>query len=236
MVNLTHKLILNLLFTIVPFFLAAQQISDFTYKLLGNNVEVTYSLVGDYWNRYDVRLYSSFDNYTTPVQLVEGDVGENISPDSEKKIIWNALNELAEFEGNLSVKLKVKFIPFLTFNIDKGEKFRRGKSQTISWQATNPGSLNLELYKGDKKVMDIAAFSSHTTYNWPVQKKTKPGKDYRIKASGNGRYAFSKPFIIKKKVPLIIWVVPAAVAYGLVKIMGNKNNQEEPIALPVKPN
>ncbi len=63
-------------------------------------------------------------------------------------------------------------------------------------------------------------------------------RDYKIKGTGDGRYAFSEPFSIKRKVPLIFWLVPAAVTGGTVAIIvgsSGDNEQDNLIPEPIGP-
>ncbi len=62
----------------------------------------------------------------------------------------------------------------------------------------------------------------------------------KIKASGNGHYAFSEPFAIKRKLTIILWITSAAAVVGdtVAIIAGEGNNGEEDnlIPKPIGPN
>ena len=214
----------------------AQQIVDYNFEVVDNKIEVSFSLVGDPTDLYNITLFSSSDGFKTPLKLVAGDVGENIVPGKNKKIVWEAQKELVEFEGELSVKIRAELIPFLDFHIEKDEEFKRSKTYTISWKAYEPGDIKLELYKGSYKVVDITSSYTDDSYKWYVPKGIEPGHDYSIKASGAKRHANSQPFTIKRKVPLIVWALPVVVGGTVAIILINKANQPQPIELPVKPN
>ncbi len=236
-VSLTNKLLLTLPLILVPFLLAAQQSLDFSYQLSGDKIEITYALGGQPSDRYEVRLFSSFDGYKIPLKLVDGEIGKNIIPGEDKLVIWDAKTELSEYEGNLSLKLKARLIPFMIFSINKGATFKRGKAYMVHWAAgSDAQQVKLELYQDHQKIADVAIAELGNSYNWQLPKNIKPGKSYKIKGSDEECFSFSELFTIKRKVPLIVWAVPAVVVGGVVAVLINRGNQPEPIPLPVKPN
>lgn len=241
MAGTLKRLATALIFLLAPFFLLAQEISDFSYQLFEGKIEINYTLSGESSDLYEVKLYSSLDDFTAPLKLLSGDVGMDIIPGGNKKITWDAKAELGEFKGNLSLKLKTRFVPFITFDIAKGAKFKRGKSQDLSWESGKSVKVNLELYQGNNKVTDINIAGSSNTYNWLISKKMPLGDDYKIKASANGRFAFSESFSIKRKVPIILWIIPAAAVIGgtvaIIAGSGNGNgNEDNSIPEPIGPN
>jgi len=240
MAGTCKRLATALVFILAPFFLLAQEVSDFTYQLVEGKIEINYTLSGQSSDRYEVSLYNSLDNFAVPLTLVSGDIGMDIIPGKNKNITWDAKSELGEFKGNLSLKLKTRFIPFITFDITKGAKFKRGKSQDISWKSSKANKLKLELYQGNNKVSDLTRSSSANNYNWAIPKKMALGENYKVKATANGRYAYSEAFSIKRKVPIILWVIPAvAVIGGTVAVIagsGSGGGENNDIPPPIGPN
>jgi hypothetical protein len=235
-----RKSVLGSLLILASLGVVAQNINDFSYKRSGSNIEVQYSLSGQPTDKYEVLLYGSHDNFSNPLKLVSGDVGENINPGTGKSIIWQAQEELGQFKGNFSLKLKTQLNPFVTFTIAKGEKFKMGKTQTIAWEG-NAENLKLELYQNEIKISDIGLASSGKSYNWQLPKKgLAKGGNYRIKGSANGRSELSEAFEIKKKMPIYIWAIPVVIAGGVIAILsgGDSNNNPEnnTIPPPIGPN
>ncbi|MEN8250057.1 MAG: Ser-Thr-rich GPI-anchored membrane family protein [Bacteroidota bacterium] len=237
---LTNKLALTLFFVWLPLFLVAQKISDFKYKLVGEKIEIVYSLGGKSSDRYEVSLYSDLDDYATPLALVTGDVGYDIVPGRNKKITWNVKEELGEYKGAFSLKLKTKFIPFVVFDIPKDSKFKRGTIKVIHWEASKPDTLKLELYLGARRISNLTVLSpSINNYTWEIPKDLELIHGYKIKATGIERIAYSESFTIKRKVPLAAWVVPAAVVVGsavaVLIVTGGDGRQPIPMP-PLDPN
>lgn len=237
--NIFRKLATVILFLLTPYILLAQEITDFTYQLVDTRVEISYTLSGQASDRYEVNLYHSLDNYTRPLTQVTGDIGMDIVPGRNKKVTWDAKTELGEFKGGLSLKLRSVFIPFLTFDISKGSKFKRGKSAEIRWDGYS-GKLDLELYQGRNRVSTLAALSSASSFTWNIPKEFNLGSEYRMKASGNGREVYSGPFSVKRKVPMALWIAPGvAVVGGIVAIIAGSGGTEPEANLipePIGPN
>ena len=229
-----------LIFLLAPFFLLAQEISDFTYRLVEGNIEISYTLDGQSSDRFVVKLYSSLDGFNEPLKLVSGDIGADISPGTGKKVIWDGKAELGEFKGSLSLRLKTRLIPFISFTLEEGRKIKMGKTNVIGWRG-EAQNLKLELYSGDKKVGDIGQAKTGSTYNWQIPKKSyDKGENYRIRGTANGRETYSSVFKLSNKLPVYIYIIPVAVIGGVVAIIASSGTGSEEgnndIPEPVGPN
>src|SRR5947207_13095258 len=77
--------------------LFGQEISIKQIELEGGHVFIYYSLVDSTPERsYIVNLFTSKDNFGHPLQKVTGDIGIEIHPGINKKIIWNANEKLGQ--------------------------------------------------------------------------------------------------------------------------------------------
>ena len=206
----------------------AQNIIDFNYKLVGEKFEIDYVLDGQINNRYEVLLFTSFDDYETPVKFVSGDIGKGIMPGEDRKYVtWDIQKELGDYKGSISLKLKTRYIPFVSFNIKEGETFRRGESYLISWESESIAqNLHLELYQDDIISNRIAVVRKGNTYNWMLPKYLDPGINYKIRASNDDRFSLSKSFIIKRRFPRIIWGVPALLIAGTIAILSGSEKEQ----------
>lgn len=220
---------LSVLIVAMPLTVLSQDISNFSYKLAGEKIEISYHLSGQPSDRYKVELFNSLDNYTNAMKFVSGDVGDVITPGKDKKIVWEAKKELGDFRGGLALKLKTEFIPFIVFNIQEGDKFIMGKENIISWQG-EVANLTLELYQNNNKISDIGKVNSEGQYNWSLPKKSfEKGSNYSIKGTANGRIATSKPVTLKNKLPVYVYIIPVVVVVGVVGILsGGSNGGENP--------
>jgi len=231
--------LIAVLFFFAPLVSRAQDISNFSYKIVGNKIEVTYTLGGKASDRYKVALYNSLDKYASLVKLATGDVGDDITPGNAKKITWDAKEELGEFKGGLALKLKTFFIPFITFSLGEGEKLTMGKTNTVEWSGQSK-NLKLQLYRGNRKMADLGNVSSAGQFDWNLPKKAfEKGSNYKIKGSASGREAFSNSFTLKNKLPIYIWIIPVAVVGGVVAIIaggGGTTTEDSSIPPPIGPN
>ena len=70
-------------------------------EVAGDKINLYYDLVDTVSSRtYTIALYSSHDNFVLPVQKASGDLGLEVKPGRNRKIVWNAKEELgAAFNG-----------------------------------------------------------------------------------------------------------------------------------------
>ncbi len=97
-------------------------------------------------------------------------------------------------------------------------KYKRGSAIQIRWTGGNPeDEYALDLFDGRFHYRHVGELKNSGTYPWIIPKDVKPGKEYKFKLTNTddfGEYAFSKSFIVKKKVPLAVWIVPGALIVG----------------------
>ncbi len=190
---------------------------DFKIKKLeqvGDKINLYYDLIDSVENSkrtYSISLYASRDSYTSPLTKVTGDVGQIVRPGGNRKITWNAKEELgADFEGKVSLEVRGKeFIPFLKLDGFNNKKaWKRGVKEDVTWGGGRANSLiNFELYKDGKFVSapHTSIATSLGKYSILIPKNTKPGGGYtfRIADSKNKEeYIFTEEFSVHRKIPL----------------------------------
>ena len=96
-------LIVLSVFILMPGFSSAwEKVENVWFEQVDNDVHIYYDLSGDS-EKYNVTVRGSSDggrNYRLPMKTVSGDVGKKVRPGSNKKIIWNALKDAGELEGD----------------------------------------------------------------------------------------------------------------------------------------
>lgn len=206
----------------------AQEFSIRKVEVAGDKVFVYYDLVDTISHRtYTVNLYSSRDSYVTPLTKVEGDLGLEVKPGRNRKITWNAKDELgADFEGKVGLEIKGRlYVPFIRFQGFKDHIVRkRGVAFDIVWSGGRANSLiNFELLKDDKLVAvpqtNVAASIGKASIRIP--KNTKTGDNYRfriIDSKNKDDVVYTDAFRVKRKIPLLLQVLPVA-AVGVVVYM-----------------
>lgn len=212
-------------------------------ELIGDKVVVHYNLDDPNPTRlYLVNLFTSKDNYTSPLTRVTGDVGTDVKSGADRKITWDITNELGEFKGNLSFEVRCRiFVPFVRLtDFDKGKIFKRGKNYPITWSSGNKGGqVNIELYNDQQeRVWGESNLPNSERFDWYVPHVPK-GDGYRLKFTNTkdrSEIQYSQPFAIKPKVPMLLKAGAIALVGGGIFILtgGKKTDsgvaQETPLA------
>jgi len=196
---------------------------DFNIKKVeqvGDKINLYYDLLDstDVTRRtYTIALYSSRDSYTTPLTKVSGDIGQTVRPGGNKKITWNAKEELgAEFNGKVGLEVRGKlFIPFLRLEGFGDKKIRkRGVKEDVTWSGGRANSLiNFELYKKGKF---IAAPKTNIAVSLGKQdivipENVKPGSGYQFKIADSKdkeEYILTDEFQVRRRFPLGLKIIP----------------------------
>ena len=217
---------------------------DFTIRkveMTGSNLVLHYDLIDSIANRsYTIYAYSSSDNYINPLTKVSGDVGLEVKPGGNRKIVWRLKEELpADFNGDMVLEVRGKvYIPFVKLDgFDDYKKFKRGKSYKITWTGGRGNSvLNMDLYKGDKKIDSYPNIANVGQYDLTFG-KVKPGKNYKLKVSDSKNkddVVNTSEFTIKRKTPLGLKLIGLAGVGYLVTLL-IPDAEEPDINDPIKP-
>lgn len=220
-----------------------QNIENVKASFQDGKVTVVYDLNGGKPNqKYSLQLYGSQNNFISPLALVTGDVGPNITAGKEKKIVWNAQAELNEFKGIITFRVKGELIPFAFFfkNPVEGSSVRRGKKAMIQWEGGKPDqSVRFELYMGSERVTAFAETKNTGQYAWDVPKDMGKGS-YTMKLNAGQESVKSGVFTVKSKIPLGVKVLPILAIGGILAAVsgggGSKGKQQTTSSdLPVAP-
>lgn len=182
-----QKLLLSLLgFLLFGNVLIAQSVEDIRAEVSGDIVIITYDLKGDViGQKFDVEIYARHNNYSSPLQLVSGNVGKNIDPGFNRRVEWRAKEELKNFSGTIDfeVRATLVFSPIAFLYPSKGASVKKGKNLEIRWKGGLPTErFNIEIYKGTLRVQEFPNQSNDTKkVNWLVPKKADSGSDYEIR-------------------------------------------------------
>lgn len=225
----------------------ALQAQDFVIKrieLLNQQVVIHYDLRDSVKGRtYSISAYASTDNFINPLVEVTGEIGPEVKPGNNKKIIWNAREELGEkFVGGASLEIRGKlYIPFITFTgIDEYKTLKRLKPYEVTWSGGTPQNiLNFELYKDDTKIATFPNIANVGHYRLVLPKDIRPGNNYRLRASDSknkDEVVYTGTFSVKRKTALVTKVLPiAAVGYLIMTMAGGEEGGPSEIEDPIKP-
>ena len=189
-----------------------QQIENIQVDLQEDSIIINYVLDGQAGDQeeYQVEVYSSHNDFSEPLKLVSGDVGRNISPGLNKQIIWQAREEIDDFQGKLSFRLRgLKTTPFVEFHLQPNTIFVVGRVHQIDWEGGNSNeTLILSLYKGEKLISDVGELPNTGSYSWRPPKDLKPDRDYHFELSNLSEKSKSELFRIGKKIPWGVRLIP----------------------------
>lgn len=194
----------------------SQRIEHLTTVLAGEHIEITFDLIDEEGGlTFDLQLFSSHDNYTSPLQYVSGDIGEEVSPGTGKKIIWEAKTELGEYKGEIYLEIRgivtPPFVRILTPNA--GDKIKPGKTMEIRWDSEVSGNIGIDLYRNGQRVSAVTNTTNSGKYSWKLSKKTAKGEGYYLIFTSDakpGKTVKSAQFVVAKGMP--VWLVLAGIA------------------------
>lgn len=239
-----------LLFCLVNIpFVSAQRVNNVRAQAKGNIVIISYDLLGTISGQlYTVSVYSSHNGMAAPLTQVKGEIGENIKPGPNKIIEWGSKKELSNFAGDVSLEVRatLTFSPIRFTAPQRNSLHKRGKSYKITWLgAIANENLQLELFNDTARVFEINRTNNQGGLEWEIPLNMEPGKSYKYKISSVNNpdnFAFSNTFIIKRKTPTWVKMLPlTAVVSGIVYyIIANSGpdpvTSDEEKDLPLPPN
>ena len=208
------------------YFLYAQELENVSYHLENDTVYVQYDFLKGASNTdYEFYLYSSLDNFKTPLKNVSGDIGKHVRTGSNKLVKWAAVKELGTFKGDISLKIKgEKYIPFVKFeNIPGKFHLTRGKDFELHWTtASDIDKIDIQIYRFNVPVTEIQKIPNTGAYILNIPNDLKAGKGYQAKISNPGnpmKAEMSEMFTIRRSWPLSLKIIPVvgvAVAGGFM--------------------
>lgn len=197
---------------------------------------ITYDLVDT--RSYTLSLYSSHNNFTSPLKKVAGDVGASITPGIGKKIVWDAASELIYFNGEVNFKIKGEAVvqPFAFKTPAMNAVLKRGKVTVVEWEGGRLNqSVKLELYQGSNLISVVAETGNGGHYQWEIPRKQQKGL-YNLKLISGKESILSPAFKIKSKTPVMLKILPIAIAGGAVAYFLTRPGDEDLPAAPDPPN
>lgn len=210
----------------------------------GRNVVIHYNLDdgANSTRQFLVQVYSSQDNFTTPLTRVTGDFGPEVSAGVDKKIVWDITKELGAFKGNISLEIRGRvYVPFVKIKeLEKDQVFKRGRNYPLNWTSGNlSGQVNIELFNeageriwGENNVANVGKF------DWYIQGNVKKGNNYKLKftnAKDRNDVVYSQPFTIKPKIPLLAKLGGLLVVAGATQFListEQEDSKDKPYSAP----
>lgn len=237
-----HSFIITCLLLQLTSCLVAQ---DFAVKRVESSqgkITLYYDLLDTLGRGYTINVYASRDNFIAPLQRITGDAGLEVKAGKGKKIVWDAPAELGpDFDGKMGLEVRGRvYIPFVRFErFEEYKAIKRGKAYNISWTGGTPQNiLHFDLYKGEKKVTSFTDVANTGKYKLTLPTSVKPGSNYKFKitdSKNKDEIVYTGNFTVKRKVPLLLKVIPILSVGALVATLGGSANKAQRIPDPANP-
>jgi len=235
-------IVLALFLAMAPGKITAQSFAITQIEMEGIKLNIYYVLQDtNTANRYIIKLFSSRDNYSTSLKSVTGDVGVAVIPGSNKKIVFNISEEFgSDFEEKISFQIRGSiYVPFIKLN-ENYEELRRNKSYEFTWTGgTDNEILNIELLKGDEKILSFPSFTNNHKVDLKLPTSLKAGEKFRLKIYDNNngdRVVFTNEFLVQRKIPLLAIAIPVvAIGAMFLIIPSNSSKNSNNLPDPIKP-
>ena len=237
------RLLLPFLFALGIFMhapeLLGQSLRNIKAEARGDKVIITYDLdASDAGQKFYVRLYSSHNNYTDPLQHVSGDEGEGVLPGKNKRIEWDAKKEVTSFDGNVTFEVRAKAIlPDVYFtNPTAGNNFKRGKTYRVQWTGKAPSTAEIELVRDGQVLQTIGKTGASGDFTWSIPVSQAVGSGFSLQMVDNNRkITTSESFSIKRKIPMFLKFAPAVVAGVVIYLLMGGDGGDDGSLLPDPP-
>ncbi|MDH4058051.1 MAG: GPI anchored serine-threonine rich family protein [Cyclobacteriaceae bacterium] len=196
-----------------------------------DKIVVIYDLVSiEPGSRVKVEIFSSNDNFETPLSDVVGDVGM-VMPGPNRRITWSA-GELVQKADSISFEFTGEIVYGLTFISPSAKKnIKRGKTFTLNWQGgVKNDTVTISLLTPDQDSIHLIQTLTENTYDWEVPKDFKTGKGYTLRMVGRGNIIEHR-FAIKRKIPIAWFAAPVAgILIGIIAAGGGSDDNSLPDA------
>ncbi|MEQ9217916.1 MAG: hypothetical protein RLO17_07740 [Cyclobacteriaceae bacterium] len=213
----------------------AQQFDITIIEQTQDNLIVHYDLLDTTQDRtYSIYLYLLTDSTIAPVKEVIGDVGLEVRPGINNRIIWNARKELgSDFKGKIELEVRGKvYVPFIEFEgFPENQVLKRGKSYTFAWSGRSSSNiLEFKLYRGEELKAVLPEVANTGDANIEMPTSIKPGKYrfYITDSRNKDQEVHSPVFIVKPRVPFLLKVVPLVIAGGVATYFITREEQKKP--------
>jgi hypothetical protein len=246
----TKVTLLILLFSVVTHFSYSQSVENIRTNIQDGEVIITYDLLGsDTSQIFEIRLYSSIDNYRQRLYRGVGEVGRDIRPGRNKQIVWNNREELTAYkiiDMEFEIEATLIYSPIIFIAPIANATHKRGNAVKLNWIGGESFErLRVELYQNNVKLRNIETITNRGIYVWKIPSNISPGQGYQFKLTREinpEEGVLSNRFNIDRRVPTLVKILPAAAlgVAGLTYLIlsgggGGGGTPDEILPAPVNP-
>lgn len=221
---------LLLLALLAPLATFSQKLENLKAVPEGAKIIITYDISSDFpGDKYDIALYASSNNFSSPLQRVTGDVGNGQTGGKARRIEWDAKNELGNYKGELSFEVRAEVIAAFALKHEIISA-KRGKSVQLDWRGgTKSQDVKIELLKEGVVQSVVGTVGNKGTHSWAIASSEKTGAGYQLRFVNGKETITTQSFSIKHKIPMLLKVLPF-VAVGVIVALagGSKSSTDTP--------
>ena len=225
-------------FLILGFQTQGQIIENFRQEIIGDDVNIYFDLIANIEGQiFEVVLYcSDSTTYSQRLYFATGDVGKNVKPGKDKRVVWTNEEELTTYSlEDLTFEIKANIQSSSLYFIhprDRNTVFKRGTTEKIEWLGGDINeSLVIELFRYDTRQKVIANTSNKGNIPWRIPNDLRPGIDYQLKLSVANKPSdpvFSSKFQVRRRIPNALKFIPAGILVGVATfLIANKEDNNE---------
>jgi hypothetical protein len=205
-------------------------------QISGKEVVVHYNLEDENpIHAYTINLFSSGDNFASPLLKLSGDYGNEVKAGKDRQIRWQIIEELGQYAGPIELEIRAKmYVPFMKMTeFGSKKKYRRGKNYPLVWRSGNPGGhMDIELYLSNTRVHSDRNVANTGKFDWQIPTTAKPSGEYRLKftnTKNREEVHYTQPFRVVSKIPRVAKFVAGAaiVAVGVI-LFSNRDTKGNP--------
>ena len=199
----------------------SQKLENLIAVTQGEKIIITYDISSSHpGDRYDIALYASSNNFSSPLQQVRGDVGRGQPEGKGKRIEWDAKSELGSYKGELSFEVRAEVIAALELKHEIISA-KRGKSVQLDWRGGSKNQdVKIELLKEGAAQGVVGTVENNGTYNWTIASSEKTGSGFQLRFVNGKEIVTTQPFSIKHKIPMLVKVLPLVAVGVIVALSG----------------
>ena len=206
--------------------LFSQTFQNIRKRVDEDKIIIIYDLVSiDIGSRVKVSVFSSHDNFETPLNNVSGDVGF-VMPGPNRRITWLA-GDLIKSADTLTFQFKGEVVYGLKFtNPSENQNFKRGITHTLSWEGgILKDTITLILQTPNGEDQQLIQTDSKNSFDWDIPKDAKTGRGYTLKMTNN-ETVIEHRFAIKRRLSLAWYSLPV-VGVLTYLIIGNGSESND---------